>query len=369
MQTAGSWPLAGQTFYSILATMSAVQITMADVARSAGVSISSVSHAYNRPEKLSRAARERILEAAASLGYPGPDPSARSLRRRRTNGIGVVFTDDLDFAFSDPASSGFLAGVGRELMLHDHHLVLLPAGTPDQERTAPLDRAAIDGVILHSLPRHEATLGLVSRRGSPAVLVDQPGPVPGLGWVGLDERGSMQAMGKHLRDLGHHHVGVISSRLSLQPYDGTVSRLRLRHSAYEIPRLRIAGLEEGLGRQVRVEERWQVSEEAGAEAAAALWKHHPRVTAVVCLADTYALGALRWARHHHIEIPHQLSLAGFDDTPRAEDAGLTTVSQPFTDKGRAAAAQILQIIEGAAPQAQTLPTALQRRSSTGTALG
>ncbi|MDO4918007.1 LacI family DNA-binding transcriptional regulator [Kocuria sp.] len=345
--------------------MTATRTTMADVARAAGLSISSVSNAYNRSEKLSPATRERVLGVAASLGYAGPDPTARNLRRRRTGGVGVVFTDDLAFAFSDPASSGFLAGMGEELMVHGNHLVLLPTGTPDHDRLAHIDRAAVDGVVLHSVPSRNPTLDLIRRRGTPAVVVDQPGPVPGLGWVGLDEHASMRAVGEHLRRLGHRHVGVVSSRLSTRPYDGPAGSLRRRRSAYEIPRLRTAGLEEGLGRPVRVAERWEVSEDAGADAAAELWRCHPRVTAIVCVADTYALGVLRWARSHHVEVPHHLSVTGFDDAPRARDAGLTTVAQPFALKGRSAAALLLQMVDGEPARAQTLTTSLLVRATTG----
>lgn len=348
--------------------MTPARVTMADIARAAGVSISSVSNAYNRPEKLSTASRDRVLEVARSLGYAGPDPTARSLRRRRTGGVGVVFTDDLAFAFSDPASSGFLAGVGEELMRHGNHLVLLPTGTPDHDRIAHLDRAAVDGVILHSLPTRNATLDLVRRRGTPAVIVDQPGPVPELGWVGLDERASMSLVGEHLRQLGHRHVGVISSRLSTQPYDGPASMIRRRHSAYDIPRQRIEGLEEGLGRQVRVEERWHVSEADGVDAAAALWRRRPRITSIVCIADSYALGVLHWARAHNIEVPRHLSVIGFDDTPRARDAGLTTVAQPFAVKGRTAAALLLGMIGGEPPRVQVLATRMVERASSGRAL-
>lgn len=279
-----------------------------------------------------------------------------------------MFSDDLSFAFSDPASSGFLAGVGEALMEREHHLVLLSTGTPDQDRLAPLDRAALDGVLLHSLPSRNATLDLVQRRGTPAVVVDQPGPIPGLGWVGLDERAAMCALGRSLRDLGHRHVGVISSRSSTRPYDGPAGIARRRHSTFSIPRERIDGLEDGLGRRVRVEERWQVDEAAGADAASALWRRSPRITAIVCLADVHALGVLRWARDHRIEVPRHLSVTGFDDTARARDARLTTVAQPFADKGRSAALLLLGMIDGGSPQTRFLPTALASRSTTGPAL-
>ena len=82
---------------------------------------------------------------------------------RSTGGVGVVFTDEMSFAFTDPASAGFLAGVAESLMEADRHLVLIPAGSPDHHRTAPIDRAAVDGIILHSVPIAEPTLALLRR--------------------------------------------------------------------------------------------------------------------------------------------------------------------------------------------------------------
>src|SRR5262249_36124559 len=76
--------------------------TMKDVAAAAGVSPSTVSNAYNKPEQLSAEVRHRILAKARELGYPGPDAAARSLRSRRAGAIGLLLTEQLSYAFSDP---------------------------------------------------------------------------------------------------------------------------------------------------------------------------------------------------------------------------------------------------------------------------
>ena len=81
------------------------------VARAAGVSASTVSNAFNRPERLSPELRERVLRAAAELGYGGPDPVARSLRSGRAGALGVVFRKPLAEAFEDPATAQLLRGV------------------------------------------------------------------------------------------------------------------------------------------------------------------------------------------------------------------------------------------------------------------
>ena len=85
------------------------------VARAAGVSASTVSNAFNRPERLSPDLRERVLRAAAELGYGGPDPVARSLRSGRAGAIGVVFRKPLAEAFDDPATG---AAAPRRLRRH-----------------------------------------------------------------------------------------------------------------------------------------------------------------------------------------------------------------------------------------------------------
>src|SRR3954454_12192821 len=82
-----------------------------DVAERAGVSMGTASNAFNRPGLLSEPLRERVEAAARELGYAGPDPAARHLRTGRAGAIGLVFTEDLVYAFSDPAQTAFLRGV------------------------------------------------------------------------------------------------------------------------------------------------------------------------------------------------------------------------------------------------------------------
>src|SRR5215207_4327650 len=104
------------------------------VARAVGVSPSTVSNAFNRPEQLSPALRERVLRTAAELGYGGPDPIARSLRSGRAGAIGVVFPERLPYAFDDPTALRFLQGLSDAADDEQLAVVLVP-GAPD--RPAP----------------------------------------------------------------------------------------------------------------------------------------------------------------------------------------------------------------------------------------
>src|ERR1700712_2304461 len=111
-------------------------VTLATVARAVGVSATTVSNAYNRPHKLTPALRERILEAARSLGYPGPDPAARSLRRGRAGSIGLLFGEALTYAFQDPVAIEFLLGLAEGTARDNSVLQLIPALDADGRQGA-----------------------------------------------------------------------------------------------------------------------------------------------------------------------------------------------------------------------------------------
>ena len=100
--------------------------TMADVARVAGVSAMTVSYTYGQPARVSAGTAERVRRAAEELGYVGPQPVARSLRRGRTGSIGVVLGEHLTYAFDDPQAARFLAGVAQVCAEQATGLTLVP---------------------------------------------------------------------------------------------------------------------------------------------------------------------------------------------------------------------------------------------------
>ena len=87
------------------------QITLQSIADRLGCSAKTVSNAFNRPDQLSAATRERVLAMAAELGYPGPNPLAAGLRRGRVGAIGFAYANPLTYAFEDPVSVALLAGI------------------------------------------------------------------------------------------------------------------------------------------------------------------------------------------------------------------------------------------------------------------
>src|SRR3954469_15363374 len=138
------------------------RLTLKAIAADVGVSTMTVSNAFNRPDQLSRALRERILERARALGYAGPDPLASGLRRGRAGAIGLVSDTPLSYAFSDPAASAVISGVCAVAETEGLGLLLVPPG----------GAGPVDGVVVYSVAQGEPLLALT--RDVPAVVIDQP---------------------------------------------------------------------------------------------------------------------------------------------------------------------------------------------------
>ncbi len=312
--------------------------TLASLAAELGVSRTTVSNAYNRPDQLSAPLRARVLEAARRMGYPGPDPVARSLRTRHAGAVGLLLTEELSYAFRDPAAVAFLEGLARACEDAGQGLLLIPV-SPEHADTAPVLRAGVDGFVVYSVRENDPHFLAVLQRPVPTVVCDQPVTGSGVDRVGIDDRAAMVGLARHLTGLGHRRVGVVCLRLSNLRHDGPASPSRQQQSCYPVQRNRLAGLRDGFAEvgvdwaAVPVLERFEHSAAAGANAARELLDEYPGLTAIVCLSDLLALGVLRHAAERGLDVPDELTVTGFDGLAEAARAGLTTVRQPVREKG------------------------------------
>ncbi|HEY2205191.1 MAG TPA: LacI family DNA-binding transcriptional regulator [Pseudonocardia sp.] len=344
--------------------------TLASLAAELGVSRTTVSNAYNRPDQLSVQLRTRVLETARRLGYPGPDPVARSLRTRQARAVGLLLTEELSFAFRDPAALGFLEGLAEACGEAGQGLLLMPASRGDTDVSA-VHQASVDGFVVYSVPEHDPHLLAVLERPLPTVVADQPMDVAGVDRVGVDDRGGMLAMARHLAELGHRRIGVLCMRLSNTRSDGYAAVDRQQRASLPVQRQRLAGLRDGLAEagvdwsSVPVMERFDHSEEAGYSAAAALLADRPELTALACTSDVLALGVLRLAEERGWAVPGRLSVTGFDGVPEATRVGLTTIGQPVREKGRIAGEMLLDRGERTEPKSVILPTQLRPGTTSG----
>ncbi|GGO45811.1 transcriptional regulator [Streptomyces daqingensis] len=348
------------------------RVTLQTVADVVGVSRATVSNAYNRPERLGAELREQILDAARQLGYPGPNPAARQLRLGRSGMVGLLFTEPLSYAFSDPAAVLFLGAVARECETANAGLLLLPS-PPNSDMARTLRGAVVDSMCIYSMPEDHEAVQAVMERQLPTVFVDQP-RIRGTAFVGVDDRHGGRLVGEHVTALGHHNVGILTPRLLADDYVGPVGDDRLAASTFRIFKERFSGIRDALRHgplpdvRITTQERNNTPED-GEAGAHVLLDSEPRPTAILGLTDQLALGALRAARARGLSVPGDLTLTGFDDIPEAatSDPPLTTIQQPLVEKGTAAGRLLLDLLQGGPAKEEMLNIRLLVRESSGPA--
>jgi DNA-binding LacI/PurR family transcriptional regulator len=337
--------------------------TLSTVAARAGVSPSTASLAFAGSPRVAPATVERVLRAADELGYAGPDPIAASLRRGRSGVVGAVIGERLLYAFRDPVAVQLLDGLTEVLGELGVGLLLLAGDggpPPAQLGRVPLDAAVFATCGLEDDPAFR----LLQARRVPLVAVEGP-VVPGVPLVGIEDREGTAELAAHLRDLGHRRVAMVAMPLRLDGRRGPVDAARLAAGVYRDTRERLLGAREVFPGLPAVECASNSIEE-GERAGAALLDGPDRPTAVIAQSDLLAAGVLRAAAARGLDVPRDLSVAGFDgvDLPWLAPTLLTTVVQPTIEKGRLAGRAVADLLAGRTPADVMLPVTLRPGTTT-----
>lgn len=339
---------------------------LADVAKAAGVSQGTASNVFNRPALVRPEVRDRVEAAARRLGYAGPDPKGRILRAGKVNAIGIVTAGGMAYSFRDPFMRLVMAGIADECEARGAGMTLV--STEERaEASWSIQTAVVDGFIVHCLKQGSALVSLARERKLPFVAIDLDAG-PGTSSVLVDDRRGAYLAARHLLDLGHRRVAILSMEVGPSPCFGWMDAGRFRCAEYRVERDRAAGYAAALAEHGIELERLPIMEannepEPAARQAAELLAAHPETTAILAMSDVLALAAVAAARGRGLRVPQDLSVVGFDDVPEAAlaDPPLTTVRQPIEEKGRAAARLIF---EGGGPRTEVLGVELVVRGST-----
>lgn len=347
------------------------------VAAAAGVSVSSVSNAYNRPGQLSDEVRDRIFRVAAEQGYGGPDTAARTLRGKRAGAVGVLVTEGLTYAFSDPYTVRMLAGFAEVAERSQTAITVIPIASTRgadvdgdaavEQSVLAVQQAVVDGIFIYCVDTDHPARDVLRRRDLPVVTNFDLGD-PRHGVVIIDEVAAAEPAGRLIRELGHRSVAIIAETVStpgsgpeLVPTDRVADQL----NGLELQR--IAGISRGLGpvQEFVVIASGGNTDQLGHAAAQFALDRDPRPTAILALSDVQAIGALRAIRERGLRPGHDVSVTGFDDIPEAAVAGLTTVRQPIRERGIVLGRMLLD--PEFTQRRVVLPTELIVRASTGPA--
>lgn len=341
-------------------------VTMKTLAERLGVSVTTVSNAYSKPDRLSEELREQILTTAKELGYCGPSAAGRALRSGRSDVCGFLFGGELSQAFADPYSVVFLSGLSEAAEGFGASVLLLRTDRGEEPDGQLLQRAAIDALVVCSSVDNRPGMDLLRQRG--VRIVGTQRSVNG-DWVAINDARAGRLVGKHLARLGHRDIVVVSPACGHESveefiYSPDSLHPRLQDGSYESERLR--GLWEKLpDARIRVVSTGFYGRESGRQAAAYALDVQDRPTAIVALSDVLALGVWDAARERGLTPGRDVSIVGFDDIPDAGFLGITTVHQPIAEKGRLAGR--LAMDPDYRERQITLPIELVVRSSTGPA--
>ncbi len=318
-----------------------------DVARIAGVSTATVSRALSDPERVSPAARERVMAAVAQVGYQ-PNQAARSLRSQKSRMVLVVLPDISNVFFSK-----ILHGIEDVLFEAGYGMIIGDLdGSPEKEArfAAFLATGHVDGAIL--LNGH--LIAGPAPASVPLVALCEAIPDAGIPQIEVDNRGAARAATLYLASRGHTRIAYVTGP-----------------SGNVLERERFAGYRDGLAQAGLALDPDLVfagdyTLAAGAAAAEAIAQLRARPGAVFCSSDEMAIGLMGGLDAAGIGVPDEISVVGFDDIEFAAMArpALTTIHQPRRELGRTGARVLLDLLAGRpAPAHVRLETRLVERLS------
>ena len=300
------------------------------VAAQAGVSVATVSRAFNFPDKVTRSTRELVERVARELNYL-PNASARTLRTQRSRTLGVVLPTLLNPTFAE-----CLQGIARAAVAGGYAILPVTTGyrLDEEERAVQLLLAGnVDGLILVvSNPSTSAALQRLQAAAVPYVLAynrhaDHP-------CVSVDSEGAVADAVTRLVLLGHRRIAMVSGTLAAS------DRAQQRYRGYQ------RGMAEaGLEAPPLIEVPFV---ETAVDALCAELRPRSRPTALVCSNDLLAIRSIRAAHLSGLAAPDDLSVVGFDGIALGEDLtpALTTIAQPNSDIGRHSVELLVQAIAG-----------------------
>lgn len=304
-----------------------------DVAKLAGVSTATVSRALSGKPHVSERARSKVELAASELGYVASS-SGFTLSTGRSKNIGIVmpFIDRWFFSAVLDSAVNHLAEAGYDVALYN-----LSGGMEQRNRTFDelLLRKRVDALITIAVKLSPHELENLSRINKPIVGIG--GPTPGARSLSIDERAAGRLATEHLISLGHTRIGVIAGTVAS---DMHFKQPSLRREGYK-DALKVAGLE--IMPEWAAEADFTVSD-GYRQAKQILGDHRLAPTAIFCLSDEMAFGAIMAAKDLGLRVPEDISIIGFDNHDLADFYGLTTISQDSRGQAKKAAAMIIELL-------------------------
>ncbi|SEQ60420.1 LacI family DNA-binding transcriptional regulator [Arthrobacter sp. OV608] len=313
----------------------ATKVNIRDVAKAAGVSVTTVSHALSETHnsRVNAQTVEHIKAVAGNLGY-APNRLASGLRNQRSQILGLV-SDEIT---TTPFAGAMIQGAQDAASEHGHLLMVVNSGLDNElerQEIRALQQHQVDGVIYARMYNQRVSVP-AELEGMPAIVLDATSDNPGLSSVVPDEFGAGQSAAELLVAAGHRRIAMINNEDDIPAAHGRLDGFR-------------AGLARH-GMQLPVDSlvTSRPSTAGGREAALELLAAADRPTALFCFSDQMAMGAYQAAGHLGLKIPSDVSIVGVDNLELIADGlwpGLSTMALPHYEMGRWAVLKLLEELE------------------------
>lgn len=328
--------------------------TIKDIAKLSNVSIATVSRIINDLGGYSASTQKKVQEVIDQLGY-SKNANATSLVTKRSHTLGVVIPNVNTGFYGD-----IVNGIEDQAYENGYSVILTHAGVEGKKLVNSLKLMAarrVDGLIIVSINLTENQIDLLNKMGLPTVLLSTKSKDKNLPFIKVDDYAAIYDATKHLILKKHHRVGLAGVNES----DPVAGKPRIKGyldclNDFGIP----------IDKELIVP--GDFSFDAGKKAMEYYLKKDPLPSAIVSASDETALGIISVAKKHSIDVPHDLSVMGYDDTNIAVmvTPSLTTVKQPFYEMGDQGCASIIKFIEKNEPiKSQILPFQLMERETVG----
>jgi LacI family transcriptional regulator len=311
------------------------KLSIDQVAELAYVSRSVVSRVLNNHQNVSDEARERVMKVVEEHNYQ-PSSVARGLATNKNYEIGILAPKRSDEALGNGFWSILHLGIFEECIDKGYFVTLSPISTDKNAEINEhiLDDRRLDGYLLLTQEITDFVINKFNEQDAPMVIVGHDEQHPELHSIDVDNYLGVQQSTNHLIELGHERIGAIMATPTMKECQ---ERLRGYKTALE---------KAGLPIQDKYIAMQDYTQKHGYETMKKWIRDGLDITALVCMSDTLAMGALLALNEENIPVPEQFSVVGFDDLPISQYTipPLTTVKQPIYEKGRQAANMLMKLI-------------------------
>jgi len=331
-------------------------LTIKDIAKKADVSVATVSKVMNGYDDIGEVTKAKVLKIIKENNYR-PNANAQSLRTNKSFLVGLFFKDHQDSGVKHPFFRGIISGLEERLLENNYDMILFSANWEDQ--FSYLEKCQfrnVDGAILMGVPKDDPKLPELLKAKIPSVFIDLDISDDKASYIISDnEKGAREAV-RHLAELGHQKIAVIEGEEITIP---TQKRLAGYKAEMKAQNLEIKD-------DLIIQGRFSV--DGGIKAMEKILKLEDRPTAIFCMGDEIAVGAMQTIKEAGLNVPDDFSIVGFDDIEISQylNPALTTIRQQKGEMGIEAANMVLEMINnpGKKVEAEIIDTEFVLRNST-----